>query len=317
MLRTPPWVQQEPTWREAKPALIEAALQRAKVRPSGNWYVLAASDEVRTDRPFGRVVAGVEVVAWRARDGALHAGPGACPHLGARLSEGAVHRGSVVCRWHGLALGPDGGPGWRPYPAHDDGVLAWVRLDDVGGEQPLPTPVLPQRPPQHASVAAVATVIGRCEPDDVIANRLDPWHGSWFHPYSFADLRVTSTPDEGGDRFGVEVTFRVGPTLGVPVLAEFRCPEPRTIVMHILQGEGAGSVVETHATPLEPGADGAPRTAVIEAVIAHSERPGFAHARRVAPLLRPPIRWAARRLWRDDLAYAERRYALREHKRPD
>jgi hypothetical protein len=87
--------------------------------------------------------------------------------------------------------------------------------------------------------------------------------------------------------------------------------------MHILQGEGAGSVVETHATPLEPGADGAPRTAVIEAVIAHSERPGFAHALRIAPLLRPPIRWAARRLWRDDLAYAERRYALREHKRPD
>jgi len=223
----------------------------------------------------------------------------------------------VVCRWHGLALGPEGGPGWRPYPAHDDGVLAWVRLDDVGGEQPLPTPVLPLRPPQHASVAAVATVIGRCEPDDVIANRLDPWHGSWFHPYSFADLRVTSTPDDGGDRFGVEVTFRVVPRIGVPVLAEFRCPEPRTIVMHILQGEGAGSVVETHATPLEPGADGAPRTAVIEAVIAHSARPGFAHARRIAPLLRPPIRWAARRLWRDDLAYAERRYALREHKRPD
>ena len=316
-LRTPRWAQQEPTWRDAKPALIEAALQRAKARPSGNWYLVAASDEVRTDRPFGRVVAGVEVVAWRGRDGALHAGPGACPHLGARLGEGAVHRGRVVCRWHGLALGPEGVPGWRPYPAHDDGVLAWVRLDDVGGEQPLPTPVLPQRPPQHASVAAVATMIGRCEPDDVIANRLDPWHGSWFHPYSFADLRVTSTPDDGGDRFGVEVTFRVGPRIGVPVLAEFRCPEPRTIVMHILQGEGAGSVVETHATPLEPGADGAPRTAVIEAVIAHSPRPGFAHARRIAPLLRPPIRWAARRLWRDDLAYAERRYALREHKRPD
>lgn len=316
-LRTPPWAQQEPTWRDAKPALIEAALQRAKARPSGNWYLIAASDEVRTDRPFGRIIAGVEVVAWRGRDGALHAGPGACPHLGARLCEGAVHRGRVVCHWHGLALGPEGGPGWRPFPAHDDGVLAWVRLDDVGGEQPLPTPVLPRRPPQHASIATVATVIGRCEPDDVIANRLDPWHGSWFHPYSFAGLRVTSTPDEGEDRFGVEVTFRVGRTLGVPVLAEFRCPEPRTIVMHILQGEGAGSVVETHATPLEPGADGAPRTAVIEAVIAHSERPGFAHARRIAPLLRPPIRWAARRLWRDDLAYAERRYALREHKRPD
>ncbi len=321
-LRTPPWAQQQPTWRDAKPALIDEALQRAKARPSGNWYVLAASDEVRADRPYGRVVAGAEVVAWRGEHGALHAGPGACPHFGARLCEGATHRGALVCRWHGLSLGPEGGPGWRPYPAHDDGVLAWVRLDDVGGEQPLDAPVLPQRPPLERSIAAVATMVGRCEPDDVLANRLDPWHGAWFHPYSFANLRVTSTPDDGADRFGVEVTFKVAPklgrrVLGVPVLVEFSCPEPRTIVMHIVEGEGAGSVVETHATPLDPGPDGAPRTAVIEATVAHSDRRGFAGVVRLAPLLRPPIRWAARRLWVDDLAYAERRYALRERKRPD
>jgi hypothetical protein len=26
---------------------------------------------------------------------------------------------------------------------------------------------------------------GVCEPEDVVANRLDPWYGVWFHPYSF------------------------------------------------------------------------------------------------------------------------------------
>ncbi|WP_249044318.1 DUF5914 domain-containing protein, partial [Crossiella equi] len=93
---------------------------------------------------------------------------------------------------------------------------------------------------------------------------------------------------------------------GVPVLAEFTCPEPRTVVMHIVAGEGLGSVVETHATPLRAG-----RTAVVEATIAQSDRPGFAAARLAAPLVRPVMRWAAKRLWRDDLAYAERRYALR------
>jgi hypothetical protein len=31
---------------------------------------------------------------------------------------------------------------------------------------------------------------GICEPEDVIANRLDPWHGSWFHPYAFSHLVV-------------------------------------------------------------------------------------------------------------------------------
>ncbi len=69
--------------------------------------------------------------------------------------------------------------------------------------------------------------------------------------------------------------------------------------------------METHATPLGPGPDGRPRTAVTEAVVAYSPRPGFALARRASPALRPLISRAAARLWRDDLAYAERRYQLR------
>jgi hypothetical protein len=174
--------------------------------------------------------------------------------------------------------------------------------------------VLGPRPPDQG-LAAVATVIGRCEPEDVIANRLDPWHGSWLHPYSFTELRVLSAPPldapPAEDRFLVEVTFTVGKRIGVPVRAEFSCPDARTITMEIVDGEGAGSVVETHATPLRPDADGLPRTAVIEAVVAHSDRPGFGIARRVATALRPLIAVAARRLWRDDIAYAERRYALR------
>lgn len=73
-----------------------------------------------------------------------------------------------------------------------------------------------------------------------------------------------------------------------------------------------GFVVETHATPLGPDESGhPPHTAVIEAVIASSDRPGFAAARRAAPLPRPLVRAAAGRLWRDDLAYAERRRRLR------
>jgi hypothetical protein len=46
-------------------------------------------------------------------------------------------------------------------------------------------------------------------------------------------------------------------------------------------------------------------------VVAHSGRPGFALAKHAAPVLRPAMRHAAARLWRDDLAYAERRYQLR------
>ncbi|RAV14530.1 2Fe-2S ferredoxin [Mycolicibacterium sp. GF69] len=308
------WSAQLPTYRDAEPQLIRSALQRSQRRPSGNWFAFAASNTVGK-RPAKATVGGVELVAWRARDGALAVGPAACPHLGADLSTGTTDCGTLICPWHGMRF--DGGRtgGWRPYPAHDDGVLAWVRLDALGGETPTPTPILPNRP-DGARLSAVTRLAGTCEPADVIANRLDPWHGAWFHPYSFTRLEVLSAPPaeedlpEEADRFLVAVTFRIG-RLGVPVIAEFTTPEPRTIVMRIIDGEGAGSVVETHATPLGPGRDGSPRTAVIEAVIAHSDRPGFAHALRGAPLITPFMRRAATRLWRDDLAYAERLYRLR------
>jgi len=307
------WAQQAPTYQQAEPALIDAALQRAHRRPTGNWYVFAASTDVRGDRPFGTRVAGLEIVAWRDETGGLHVGPATCPHLGADLATGTVKCGGLICPWHGLRLSGGREFGWKPLPAHDDGVLVWVRLDGIGGEEPLDAPVLAARP-AGPRLAAVTRLEGACEPRDIIANRLDPWHGAWFHPYSFAQLEVLSAPpvdaDDDADIFTVAVTFHLG-RLGMPVITAFSVPEPRTVVMHIVEGEGVGSVVETHATPIGPGPDGRPRTAVIEAVIAASGRTGFQLSLLGAPLLRPLMKLGAARLWRDDLAYAERRYALR------
>jgi hypothetical protein len=310
-LREPAWPDQPPSWAEASPALIGAALDRAQARPAGNWYVIGPGTDLPAGWPVARTVAGVELVVWRDGAGTPHAGPGACPHLGAPLCESRVADGRLVCHWHGLSLSGAGRAGWRTLPVHDDGVLLWVRLDAVGGEEPTPAPVLAWRPPVADSLAEAVTLVGVCEPGDVLANRLDPWHGSWFHPYSFANLRVLSTPTPEHDRFLVEVAFRVAGPLGVPVIAEFSCPERRTVLMRIVDGEGTGSVVETHATPMGTGADGRPRTAVVEATVAYSDRRGFAAARVAAPLVRPLMRRAAARLWRDDLAYAERRYTMR------
>lgn len=322
--RPVPWERQRPTWREARPAVIAQALKRAQARPSGNWYVVGALSDVRADRPLARTVAGVEVVVWRDAEGRLVAGPGVCPHLGAPLRDSPVRCGTLVCHWHGLALQGTAFAGWEPLPVHDDGVLVWVRLDEVGGEPPLDTPVVPSRPALRGALSAVYTGVGICEPEDVVANRLDPWHGAWFHPYSFVDLTVVDAPGSGRgaaedtgaeaageDGFAVDVSFKLAGRLVVPVRAVFTAPEPRTVVMRITEGEGQGSVVETHATPLGPDDRGRPRTAVVEAIVADSDRRGFAAARRVAPALRPLMRAAAARLWRDDLAYAERRWQLR------
>ncbi|WP_234323954.1 DUF5914 domain-containing protein, partial [Streptomyces sp. NRRL S-481] len=258
------WAEQTPTWRAARPALIAGALKRAAARPSGNWYVVGASRDVRPGSPCGRTVGGVEVVLWRSGAGDLRGGSGICPHLGAPLRDGRVLCGTLVCHWHGLALDGSASAGWQPYPVHDDGVLVWVRLDGVGGEEPSERPVVPERPAPGAGVDAVFTTVGRCEPQDVVANRLDPWHGSWFHPYSFVDLTVAREPQgDEDDAFVVDVSFRVTGRLVVPVRAEFTAPEPRTVVMRITDGEGATSVVETHATPLTSAACERPRTAVI------------------------------------------------------
>ncbi|MEU6215587.1 DUF5914 domain-containing protein [Streptomyces sp. NPDC047023] len=197
-------------------------------------------------------------------------------------------------------------------PAHDDGVLLWVRLDEPGGDEPLDAPVLPARPAPSRGLTAVYEGTGLCDPEDVVARRLDPWHGAWFRPYSFVDLTVVGSPGRDGteDGFTVNVSFKVAGRLVVPVQAVLTAPEPRTVVMHITEGEGSGSVAETHATPLGPDELGRPRTAVTEALVAVSDRPGFALARWAAPALCPVMRAAAALLWRDDLAYAERRRHL-------
>lgn len=308
------WARQTPTHRQASPSVIDAALKRSQKRPSGNWYVVAASSDIAS-KPFSANVAGAELVCWRGTDQRLHIGPARCPHLGADLCTGSIDRGALICPWHGLRLTGHSRPDWASLPSYDDGVLAWVRLDRVGAEIPTAAPILPARP-EEPRLAAVTSLTGICEPTDIIANRMDPWHGAWFHPYSFTSLEVLSAPADSGDvpeeldRFLVSVTFRVG-RLGVPVIAEFTSPEPRTLVMRIVDGEGSGSVVETHATPTGYGPDGQPRSTVFEAVIAHSDRPHFARALRAAPLITPFMRRAAHRLWRDDLRYAERLHTIR------
>ena len=288
-----------PDWVQANPAHIERSLARALALPSGGWYAVDASERVART-PVGYTVDGQELVLWRAQDGALRAGPGACPHMGASLACGRVRGDNLLCPWHGLELG-DGPHGrWRPLVAHDDGVLAWVQLA-TRAEDRTPKPILAPRP--SAALAGVIRMEANCDPADILANRLDPWHGAHYHPHSFARLTVL---EDREDAILVRVAYRVVGPLAVEVDATFHCPDPRTIVMTIVAGEGRGSVVETHATPIAPG-----RTAMIEATLASSERPGFRHALRIARWLRPAMNARAARLWVEDIAYAERRHALR------
>jgi len=295
-------ISDEPDWMQAEPARIDRALQHAMRLPSGGWAVLDASDRIgRAPRPMQ--VAGRKLVVWRGPDGP-RAAPQRCPHMGASLCNGRVDElGRIVCPWHGLALGDGAHGGWAPLPTHDDGVLSWVRLRSLlaAGETPTDAPTLPPRPKKF--VAGVIRMEAVCEPRDIIANRLDPWHGPHYHPHSFLQLDVI---DEGVTHVTVRVVYKVLGPLAMKVDARFHCPDPRTIVMTIIAGDGVGSVVETHATPIDPT-----HTAVIEATLATSDRslfPWFAKANR---WIRPLIERRAKRLWVEDCDYAEQTFAVR------
>jgi hypothetical protein len=297
-----PAERERPDWMQARVPSIRAALGRARALPSGGWYVVDASRHI-TARPSFYWVDGHEVVAWRSQ-GRVCLAPNACPHMGAPLSAGRSERGELVCPWHGLRLGEQGQGQWKLHSAHDDGILTWIRLGPPDPATPLP--VIAPRPAR--AVDSVIRMVAQADPEDVIANRLDPWHGVHFHPHSFARLRVLG--DEGGV-ITLRVAFRVLGPLCVEVDATFHCPEPNTIVMTIVAGDGSGSVVETHATPLFPGT-----SAIVEATLATSDRPGFGVVLRGARLLRPLVQRAARRLWVEDSAYAERTRYLRTGQRP-
>ena len=163
-------------------------------RRGGNWYAFAASSQVAA-KAWGTTVAGVQIVAWRGADGELLVAPRACPHLGADLSTAPVECGDAWCA-HGtvLRLSDRRHGTWQPFPAHDDGVLCWVRLDAVGGESSDRSADRHRRDRGIRWLAAVTRLEGVCEPCDIVTNRLDPWHGAWFHPHSFTRLEVLSAP---------------------------------------------------------------------------------------------------------------------------
>jgi len=291
----------EEDWKQASPARINSALQYALTKGAGGWFVLDASSRVgHTLQRFE--VSGRELVAWRGPSGLMVA-PAACPHMGADLSCGSTRDGRVVCPWHGLALGEERHGAWAPLRTYEDGVLSWVQIPGI--ESLTDMPVLPDRPQDF--IAGVVRMDVRCEPQDVIANRLDPWHGVHFHPHSFAKLRVL---EESPESILLRVSYRIAGRLAMEVDATFDCPSSRVIVMTIVKGEGVGSLVETHATPITGD-----RCAVIEATVATSARAGFLALARSSLIKRVMayfIERRAARLWEEDATYAERIYSLRK-----
>lgn len=164
----------------------------------GQWYPVAKSVQLRTDRPHGVRVLGEKLVMWRGSDGAIKCVEDFCPHRGAPLSYGEIHEGNVGCRYHGVVVDgtgtvqrvpamPDcaieGRKALRDFRAeeHSDAVFVYIPAAD---EEPPALP-LPKELSDPEWAGFLCTADWRCNYRYALDNLADPMHGCYLHAESF------------------------------------------------------------------------------------------------------------------------------------
>lgn len=120
--------------------------------PAG-WYAVFESSQVSRRRPLAARRFGLDVVAWRDKDGVAAIHHDRCPHRGARLSLGALTADEIVCPFHAFRFGVDGACRWVPelrrgvsrmlvhaFPVREAHGLVWMWWGPAEGadEKPLP-----------------------------------------------------------------------------------------------------------------------------------------------------------------------------------
>jgi phenylpropionate dioxygenase-like ring-hydroxylating dioxygenase large terminal subunit len=185
------------------------------------WYPIAYSDEIGPEpKPFR--IFGEDYVAWRPLAGApVRAAADECPHRSARLSQGWVEDGCLVCPYHGWRFDSSGAcveiPSAEPdlpipSRAHVGSILAderyglvWVcvstpraGIPDLG-EADDPEFVL-----IHEMMQTWATSAPRC-----IDNALDVSHVAWVHRNSVGSAANPRLSDFTVSREGQRILFSV------------------------------------------------------------------------------------------------------------
>ena len=156
-----------------------AAPRRGAARPAaGTRSTLRArsASSRAAYRSLGR-----SLVVWRAGDRAARRAQRLPAHGRAARRRPRARAAGCVCPWHGLALGARGP---RALAAAADATTTACCSGCAS------TPATTSRDRRCRScrsararfIDSVIRVEAACDPRDVLANRLDPWHGVHFHP---------------------------------------------------------------------------------------------------------------------------------------
>jgi phenylpropionate dioxygenase-like ring-hydroxylating dioxygenase large terminal subunit len=163
------------------------------------WYPIAYSEQVGAEpRPFR--IFGADYVAWRVTAGGpVLAAADACPHRSARLSQGWVSDGCLVCPYHGWRFATDGS--CVEIPANDPGLpipprarlasvaagerygLVWVCV----GEPRTGIPVLAEAEDPEFTVVHEMMEVWEASATRILDNALDMAHVAWVHRATVGD----------------------------------------------------------------------------------------------------------------------------------
>ncbi|MAT06928.1 MAG: hypothetical protein CL424_17995 [Acidimicrobiaceae bacterium] len=191
------------------------------------WYPVAYSQDV-TDKPTQVRLFDQGVVIWRDGDGVIRAALDYCPHRGARLSQGWMHDGCVVCPYHGWEYGSDGRCVRIPqlpnqsamppkaklatYRTEDRYGLIWVTLSDAPRED---IPLLSElEDPDYTLIHELMETWSVCAMRTV-DNALDVSHLSFVHRNSVGDASRPEMSEYQVERDGNRISFSISYTAQV------------------------------------------------------------------------------------------------------
>ena len=189
-----------------------AKLRRWPVQPRDHavsylrdtWYMAAWADEV-VAKPLARTLLEQPVVLYRDASGVAHALFDRCPHRFAPLSAGTVDGDTVVCRYHGLAFGPDGtcarnphGPvsralSVRSYPIVEAHRALWIWMGDPALADPAAIRDLAFLADAPDTAFNKGYLVGSGHYQLFVDNILDLTHTDYLHPDTLGGGSITRT----------------------------------------------------------------------------------------------------------------------------
>lgn len=184
------------------------------------WYAIAYSSDV-TDAPRSVRLLGEDYVLWRGRDGAVGAAIDECPHRGARLSQGWVEQGIIVCPYHGWSFEPGGACVRIPQNDPDKPIPPRARALSVLVDERygltwicpgMPRASIPELPEAEDPEFVVIHELMETWPTSaprIIDNALDVSHLAWTHRNTIGDSSQPRMNNMTVERVGDSLRSRV------------------------------------------------------------------------------------------------------------